>query len=640
MTIRVSRPMDYADRFGIQQADQAIKKDIIRALVELVTNSDDSYRRIESTGTDVDGRIIIELQRGRRNNSVLRIIDFAEGMNSQTMDHALGRYAEDTSGFSTGQPVRGYFGRGIKDSILGLGEGRVSGVVGGRIHLAWLGIKDRRPHYVSNEPIPAPPNFLHSLGGQPRSNASLVEITITRDDIRIPHFENLRKQLSFHFALRDILDNPKREILLRELDPNNRPRREFQLRYRFPIAEHVSTVSVPVGNSGVECEITLYKATEPLDTPREVGPSAQAGLLIKGVNAIFENTLFKFDGIVHSQRFFGRVTCPHLDQLLRDYQPIVLATRDGLDRSHTFIRELIQTCENFLQPFVDEEARRARTEERRVQSAQLRQKLSQALTELNRIAREELAALDPGNDPETPNPFVPDSGFGFVPDMTNVVLTRRKTLLIRGLTPQIVPEGSLVNVSSENPNVTIVTPSLTIEPREDFPWIAEAKVIAEGTQVGAESIIVAECEGLTAEALVRVIGREPPSEDDHPDRRRRRGGLFNEIRFSEQQNPRQRVRYDEQTQDIIVAINHSSVSPYITDSVGTGTDTAQGQVILAELVSEAVCNAIAIRGVRTGRFPAPVGGDVEAIQVQQLRLQNLYAGPIHRALVEPEFRRP
>ena len=55
MTIRVSRPMDYADRFGIQQADQAIKRDIVRALVELITNSDDSYRRIENTGRSVDG---------------------------------------------------------------------------------------------------------------------------------------------------------------------------------------------------------------------------------------------------------------------------------------------------------------------------------------------------------------------------------------------------------------------------------------------------------------------------------------------------------------------------------------------------------------------------------------------------------
>jgi hypothetical protein len=61
MTTRISRPMDYAGRFGRQQADQAIKRDVIRALVELITNSDDSYRRLESRGKEVDGRITIEV---------------------------------------------------------------------------------------------------------------------------------------------------------------------------------------------------------------------------------------------------------------------------------------------------------------------------------------------------------------------------------------------------------------------------------------------------------------------------------------------------------------------------------------------------------------------------------------------------
>ena len=40
----------------------------------------------------------------------------------------------------------------------------------------------------------------------------------------------------------------------------------------------------------------------------------------------------------------------------------------------------------------------------------------------------------------------------------------------------------------------------------------------------------------------------------------------------------------------------------------------------------------------TGRFAAPVGGEVEAIQNHQLRLQNQYSGRIHEVIVAPEFR--
>ena len=150
-------------------------------------------------------------------------------------------------------------------------------------------------------------------------------------------------------------------------------------------------------------------------------------------------------------------------------------------------------------------------------------------------------------------------------------------------------------------------------------------------------MITAECEGLIAEAMVRVVARSEQSDPNEP-RPRRRRGLFNEVRFSEERDPRQRVRYDRESKDVIIAVNHASVRPYIRDVTGTGNDTPQGQVMLAELISEAVCETIARHGIETGRFAAPVGGEVEAIQVQQLRLQNQYSGLIHEAIVAPEFR--
>ena len=65
---------------------------------------------------------------------------------------------------------------------------------------------------------------------------------------------------------------------------------------------------------------------------------AQAGLLIKGQNAIYDNTLMKFDADVNAQRFYGVVTCRYLDDLLRQDHPILLATREGLDGSHWFVK--------------------------------------------------------------------------------------------------------------------------------------------------------------------------------------------------------------------------------------------------------------------------------------------------------------
>ena len=55
-----SRKLQYADRVALQQADQAIRKDVLRALVEVITNSNDSYSRLEQGGERVSGSIEIE----------------------------------------------------------------------------------------------------------------------------------------------------------------------------------------------------------------------------------------------------------------------------------------------------------------------------------------------------------------------------------------------------------------------------------------------------------------------------------------------------------------------------------------------------------------------------------------------------
>ena len=628
MTTRISRPMDYAGRFGRQQADQAIKRDVIRALVELITNSDDSYRRLESRGKEVDGRITIEVLR-KRQQSVFRVTDYGEGMDGQALDQALGVYAEETSGFTVGQPVRGYFGRGVKDAILGLGEGKVIGTVANQVHQAWLGMQDGTAHYKAQRPV--------SRRDTSPVNSTTVEITVTRDDVTIPRWDNIRSRLLLHFALRDILSSDSRTVVLRLLEASTaRSAQEIQLRYQFPKGSLLEEATRTFPESDASCEIVLHRADDLLDTPREQGYNAQAGLLIKGENAIYDNTLLKFDADVNAQRFYGTVKCRYLDDLLRQDQPVLLATRDGLDGAHPFVRRLFGICEEFLEPFVQNEADRARQKVYRAQNRELQDKLASALSRLNEIARNELTDLDIRLPSDLRDPHIPDSGFGFVPEFANVLTARRRTLSLRALT-RIIPEGTMATISSDNPNVNVVTPVVVIEPREDYEWFGEAKVSVEGVQVGAEAIITAECEGLTGEAMVRIVARtEPPNGETDPQPRRR--GLFGEIRFSGEANPRQRVRYDHDSKDIIVAVNHASVHPYVSDVAGTGTDTPQGQVILAELISEAFCGAIARRGVETGRFAAPVGGEVEAIQRNQLDLQNKHSGLIHEIIVAPEYR--
>src|SRR5438128_10940516 len=97
MTVEIMRKLEYADRFALQQADQAIRKDVIRALVELITNCNDSYHRMEDAGVATSGKIVIELER-KWSNTVLRVSDNAEGMNADDMDTRVGKYGGASSG--------------------------------------------------------------------------------------------------------------------------------------------------------------------------------------------------------------------------------------------------------------------------------------------------------------------------------------------------------------------------------------------------------------------------------------------------------------------------------------------------------------------------------------------------------------
>ena len=82
----------------------------------------------------------------------------------------------------------------------------------------------------------------------------------------------------------------------------------------------------------------------------------------------------------------------------------------------------------------------------------------------------------------------------------------------------------------------------------------------------------------------------------------------------------------------------AALAPYL-DEHGNGIQNPQGQVLLAELVTEAVCFEIARRGVENGRYLAGHGADADAIRREHVNLQNKYAHKIHECFVEPIYRR-
>ena len=397
MGVRVSRPLTYSDRFGKQQsasgglfqlhqitfADRAIQGDPIRALVELITNCDDAYNKRPPQLGGESCPIEISVREGE-GAPYLTIRDRAVGMDGPRMDEALGSY---TSATSTGAD-RGYFGRGLKDGILALGDGEVTSVTDGVAHRAWLGIRGGAPYYEAHHPTPA------RDGASPQSGTT-VRIHVNRPDVAPPTYRNLERQIPFHFMLRGILSNPARQVYLSEVSPAGETIRRKRLSYRYPDGKLVLDNSLLLNRFEIPYRVVVYESERGLSTPRDAGPYAEAGLLITDGNAILDVTLGMFGADPDANALFGRLECPHLNTLMRANEPIVQATRHGLMWDHEFARELRLTLDERLEPLVRNRAREAASLRRARGASATNERLERAVAALNEIAREECGERAP-----------------------------------------------------------------------------------------------------------------------------------------------------------------------------------------------------------------------------------------------------
>lgn len=624
----ISRKLQYADRVALQQADQAIRKDVLRALVEIITNSNDSYSRLEDAGKPVTGEIIIDVWR-KHKDSLIRVRDFAEGMDDARMDKVVGTYGEATSGLKEDLHVRGMWGRGLKDAIFGLGYGYVNSIRNDRLYRSSLLLKDGVPTFGLDEPVPATEE-LRTKYGIPDGNGTVIEIIVSRVDVKMPQFENLRNYLQRHFELRTIMGNQSRLIILRSLVGSDKIKDEHVLSYKPPKGEMVLDEQFEIEGYPAAVHLQLLRSNIQLSTRGEEGDYADAGLIVISQSTVISLTMLKFENDPYAAFFYGSIECDYLHDLLKNDEPVLTATRDGINWTLPFAKALKQAVEGRIEPLVQVEREHAMQDEQMKLDKRLRKKLDKAIRELNVIASSELSDRQTISSDGKQEP--PPAGLEFVSERVFVQTGQTVTLTLRAHLSEKIPNGARALVVSNNPEVDVLTPGVHINALKDRSDIGVAKVQVEGKQVGNESVVTAYVGDQKAQALVQVRSRKETVDDTQP---KKHHGLFNDIRFDDRMDPRQRVYLDRVNSTIVVATAAPSVKRYLDGQHRLDT-SMQGQVLLAELITEAVCREIARQGVESGRFLAPEGAEADAIQSHFIRLQNRYAHLIHETIVTLE----
>jgi len=375
-------------------------------------------------------------------------------------------------------------------------------------------------------------------------------------------------------------------------------------------------------------KLELNRSSIQLSTRGEEGDYADGGLLVISKGMVLSLTMLKYENDPVAAYFYGSMQCDYLHDLLKNDEPVLTATRDGINWSHPFAKALRLAVEAKIEPLIEKERKHAIREEQTKLDKQLRNKIDRALHELNHIALNELSNRKDGES----RIQLPASGMLFFPERAYVQTGRTLSLILRADITKKAKPNDVVAIESNSDEVIVLTPKVKLKPHKADPSVGEAIVRVEGRQVGGEGLIIARVNKMHAQAMVQVHSKKealpaPPT--------RSKNALFNDIRFDDRMDPRQRVYFDRVNSSIVIATNAPSVKRYLDENNRLDT-TMPGQVLLAELVAEAVCREIAREGVEKGRFLVLEGSEADAIQNHFIRLQNRYSHLIHEHIVTME----
>jgi hypothetical protein len=609
-------------------ADQAIGHDLVKGLLELITNADESYARLEAAGLTTSGRIEVEIdRRPRKKETVLRVIDWAEGMDEVQLERCVGGYGEDTSG----NIGRGVFGMGLKDTINAFGEAIITSFKNGsRYRCSLANVEDLA--LESPRPVTRADKgeFRNTDGG------TVVEIEVNNPEVRIPFVESLRSQLQMHVCLRGIMTDRARTVILRDLRSGSAD----ELRYLTPesdlLIDHVE-LSLP-SYPHIKPKLTLRRAIG-AEVLSQTGSARTGGILVVSKRTYHEATLFGFDEDPHAARLFGELRCDEIYDLQARGEPIVDKNRDGLKKNHPLTKEIFEAARRVVEDIVLEERKKEKEKQRKLEQESTLRRFREAIKSLNDIARRELQLGGAGTgagQKTLPEPRAPQDGFEFIPDTYRIVVSERDSLKLRihvdGTTGVAV--GDKVEISCDNPNIRIlddrpVVPKLY----HADPPLALLHVVVEGLQANAEGFVTAKHGTSTAIAAVEVVSTKAQKEH-HPT-----GGLFKEIRYEERPDLPVRSRFDKKDGVIWINTLGPSIDLYFGPG-GQGQENAPNQVLVAELVTEHACQEIARRQRDAKVLDIPPGvEELDAFSQHLTKLKGKYAAPIHKVLVSRENRK-
>ncbi len=438
-------------------------RDVFDALVELLTNSDDSYHRMFIRGEipNDGGQVLVEYQEQRGGEpSLIRIRDRAEGMNIGEMINKFGNVGKKTSNLGD----RGFMARGAKDCTE-LGEMTVESIKGGKFYSCKL---TKKPELIPLEVGRKVKKEDREQMGILRGNGTTVSLLISPNH-RLPRISTLIRDLPWHFALRDITseESPTKILIINVNDKNSSPE---PIVYRRPKAECIiDGIDFDIeGYPEAKATLTIYRSDEPLNNPGD-RRFKRAGLLVKGERAIHECTLIRheFENDPLAKKYYGEIKCEYIDHLMNRYDNlrekgeefphenprlVIDPNRQhGLIKDHPFTRALFQVPSERLRSLLAKDREAQKKEHREIANKETKdrlKKLAKAASNFMREQLEDLGELSVGEDVD-PKSFT-EKGIMIVPTYIHMKIGDQKKIWLYVHKDLIKSDSPRAIISCEN----------------------------------------------------------------------------------------------------------------------------------------------------------------------------------------------
>jgi hypothetical protein len=413
----------YTTRGFLQDAQDAMRGDVLRALIELITNADDAYN-------GKGGEIHLDVRPAEAPFEwIISIHDKAGGLTADGLKKAFSNLGDENQKFASDQGTRGLFGRGAKDVAV-FGKARFHSISKGRY--SELQILPKESKWERNAiDIDTTSVHLSELKLNPGESGLTAELYISKE-YKVPAPADLIEKLETHVQLRDLLNRNVVKI------SDTRSKTEKQLNGLVPSGELVLDIDFPVPGYEMNAKLEVYKFPEKENG--NVSVYSKQGLVISGRGAAYENGFLNLEGRPESGWFCGRLDAPEIHDLARaidkndDPDPknptrVVSRQRDGLVRSHPFYRALSGAVSAHLKPLFDEVANDEGANKK--EGAALRKRLDALEQALGKALQELLDETELGEIPSENNPDDESQELQFIPPRKIVAIGETPSITIR-----------------------------------------------------------------------------------------------------------------------------------------------------------------------------------------------------------------